>query len=200
MNGIIIYVYHAILYMHVVLVFIHYCNCFAAVVHSTPSNAAGTLLLQWTPPTLFDGDSLLQYEVTLTPRGVGSAVQVKYTLPATNSELTAQGLQAGEEYEVMIDTRVDLGLVQPFYSMNITIPVTPASSAAVVNGVAGAGVTLLIVLVCVAVVGLLLLLVFLKWRNEESKRKETKKERYMHVYFIATYAILVQWKPWLYRP
>ena len=154
--------------------------CFAAVVHSTPSDAAGTLLLQWTPPTLFDGDSLLQYEVTLTPLGAGSAVQVKYTLPATQSELTAQGLQAGEEYLVMIDTRVDSELVQPFYSVNITIPVTPASSAAVVNGVAGAGVTLLIVLVCVAVVGLLLLVVFLKWRKGESKRQETKKERYTY--------------------
>ena len=152
--------------------------CFAAVVHSTP-DAVGALLLQWTPPTLFDGDSLLQYEVTLTPLGVGSAVQVKYTLPATQSEFTAQGLQAGEEYLVTIDTRVDSGLVQPFYSMNITIPVIPASSAAVVNGVAGAGVTLLIVLVCVAVVGLLLLVVFLKWRKRESKKKETtKKERY----------------------
>ena len=175
--------------------------CFAAVVHSTP-DAAGTLLLQWTPPTLFDGDSLLQYEVTLTPLGAGSGVQVKYTLPATQSELTAQGLQGGEQYAVMIDTRVDSGLVQPFYSMNITIPVTPASPAAVVNGVAGAGVTLLIVLVCVAVVGLLLLLVFLKWRKEESKRKETKKERYMHVYFIATYAITMHgtMEPCLYRP
>ena len=181
MNGMYNYACHAILYMHVVLVFIHYCNCFAAVVHSTPSDAASTLLLQWTPPTLFDGDSLLQYEVTLAPLGVGSGVQVKYTLPATQSELTAQGLQAGEEYEVMIDTRVDSGLVQPFYSMNITIPVTSASSAAVVNGVAGAGGTLLIVLVCVAVVGLLLLLVFLKWRKGESKRKETKNERYTYI-------------------
>ena len=159
------------------------CNhcCLAAVVYSTPSDAAGALLLQWTPPTLFDGESLLQYEVTLTPLGVGSAVQVRYTLPSTQSKLTAQGLQEGQQYQVMIETRVDSGLVQPFYQMNVTIPVAPASSAAVVNGVAGAGVTLLIVLVCAgAGVGLLLLVVFLKRRKGVSKTKETtKNERCM---------------------
>ena len=149
------------------------------MVHSTPSDAGGSLLLQWTPPTLFDGEPLLQYEVTLSPLGVGSAVQVRYTLPATQSELTAQGLQEGAEYQVMIETRVDSGLLQPFYSMNITIPVAPASSAAVVNGVAGAGVTLLIVLVCAAAgVGLLLVVVFLKRRKGVSKTEEaTKNER-----------------------
>ena len=157
------------------------------MVHSTPSDAAGALLLQWTPPTLFDGESLLQYEVTLTHLGVGSAVQVRYTLPSTQSELTAQGLQEGAEYQVMIETRVDSGLVQPFYSMNITIPVAPASSAAVVNGVAGAGVTLLIVLVCAgAGVGLLLVVVFLKRRKGVSKTKEaTTRERCM-LYIAAT--------------
>ena len=78
----------------------------------------------------------------------------------------------------MIETRVDSGLVQPFYSMNVTIPVAPApaSSAAVANGVAGAGVTLLIVLVCGAVVGVLLLVAFLKWRK--GGNKQTRKERY----------------------
>ena len=153
--------------------YIHIC---IAVVHSTPFDAAGSLTLQWTLPSLFDGDSLLQYEVTLTPLRAGSAVQVRYTLPATQSELTAQGLQEGVEYQVMIETRVDSGLVQPFYSMNITIPVAPSSSAAVVNGVAGAGVTLLIVLVCGAAVGVLLLVVFLKWRK--GGNKQTRKERY----------------------
>ena len=142
----------------------------------TPSDASGALILQWTPPTLFDSDSLLQYEVTLTPLGVGSSVQVRYTLPATQSELTAQGLQEGVEYQVMIETRVDSGLVQPFYSMNITIPVAPASSTAIVNGVAGAGVTLLLVLVCGAVVGVLLLVVFLKWKKRGNE--QTRKERY----------------------
>ena len=152
---------------------------FAVVVHSTPSDAGGSLLLQWTTPTLFDGESLLQYEVTLTPLGAGSAVQVRYTLPSTQSELTAQGLQEGQQYQVVIETRVDSGLVQPFYSMNVTIPVAPASSAAVVNGVAGAGVTLLIVLVCVAAgVGLLLVVLFLKRRKGVSKAKEaTESER-----------------------
>ena len=152
-----------------------------AVVHSAPSDAGRALILQWTPPTLFDGDSLLQYEVTLTPLGVGSAVQLRYILPATQSELTAQGLQEGVEYQVMIETRVDSELVQPFYSMNITIPslmipVSPASSAAVDNGVAGAGVTLLLVLVCGAAVGVLLLVVFLKWRKRGNE--QTRKERY----------------------
>ena len=142
----------------------------------TPSDASGALLLQWTPPTLFDGDSLLQYEVTLTPLGAGPAVQVRYTLPATQSELTAQGLQEGVEYQVMIETRVDSGLVQPFYSMNITIPVASASSAAVANGVAGAGVTLLIVLMCGAVVGVLLLVAFFKWRK--GGNEQTRKKRY----------------------
>ena len=122
----------------------------------TPSDAAGTLLLQWTPPTLFDGDSLLQYEVTLTPLGVGSAVQVKYTLPATQSEFTAQGLQAGEEYLVTIDTRVDSGLVQPFYSMNITVPSLTVShhdlsTIGIASGCAVAGVLLLCLVVVLAV-------------------------------------------------
>ena len=153
--------------------------CTAVVYYA--SGDIGALLLQWTPPTLFDGDSILQYEVTLTPLGAGSAVHAKFTLPATQSELTAQGLQEGVEYQVMIETRVDSGLVQPFYSMNITIlslmiPVSPASSAAVANGVAGAGVTLLIVLVCGAAVGVLLLVVFLKWRK--GGNKQTRKERY----------------------
>ena len=122
----------------------------------TPSDAASTLLLQWTPPTLFDGDSLLQYEVTLSPLGVGSAVQVKYTLPATQSEFTAQGLQAGEEYLVTIDTRVDSGLVQPFYSMNITVPSLTVShhdlsTIGIASGCAVAGVLLLCLVVVLAV-------------------------------------------------
>ena len=133
----------------------------------TPSDAAGTLLLQWTPPTLFDGDSLLQYEVTLTPLGVGSAVQVKYTLPATQSEFTAQGLQAGEEYLVTIDTRVDSGLVQPFYSMNITVPSLTVShhdlsTIGIASGCAVAGVLLL----CLVVV---LVVALVYWRRRSGR-------------------------------
>ena len=114
---------------------------------------------------------------------MGPVTQVRYILPAAQSQLTAQGLQTGEEYQVEIETRVDSGLLQPFYSRNITIPITPASSAAVVNGAAGAGVVLLIVLVCVSVVGVVVLLVYLKWRKTTNKRQEiVKKERYKHVY------------------
>ena len=118
----------------------------------TVSNDIGALLLQWTPLTLFDGDSILQYEVTLTPLGAGSAVQVRYLLPATQSELTAQGLQEGVEYQVMIETRVDLGLVQPFYSMSITISslmVSPLDlrTISIASGCAAAGVLLLCVVV-----------------------------------------------------
>ena len=120
------------------------------------SDASGALLLQWTPPTLFDGDSLLQYEVTLTSLRAGSAVQVRYLLPATQSELTAQGLQEGVEYQVMIETRVDSGLVQPFYSMNITIPSLMVSSLdlrtiSIASGCAAAGVLLLCVVVVLVV-------------------------------------------------
>ena len=70
-------------------------RCFAAVVYSTPSKVSGVLLLQRTRPTQLDGDSLLQYEFTLTPLGTGSAVQLRYTLPATQSEFTIQGSAGG---------------------------------------------------------------------------------------------------------
>ena len=152
----------------------------------SPATISNAILLQWTPPTQFDGDSLLQYEVTLTPLEVGPAAQLRYILPATQSQLTAQGLQTGEEYQVEIETRVDSGLLQPFYSRNITIPITPASSAAVANGAAGAGVVLLVVLVCVAVVGVVVLMVYFKWRKGANKREGTgKKGRYNHAYYVA---------------
>ena len=117
---------------------------------------------------------------------MGPVTQVRYILPAAQSQLTAQGLQTGEEYQVEIETRVDSGLLQPFYSRNITIPITPASSAAVANGAAGAGVVLLVVLVCVAVVGVVVLMVYLKWRKTTNKRQGTvKKERYNYAYNVA---------------
>ena len=121
----------------------------------TPVTIANSLLLQWTHPTQFVGDSLLQYEVTLTPLGAEPAIQVKYFLPATKSQLTAQGLQAGEEYQVEIETRVDSGLVQPFYSMNVTIPTTsnpppptcPPATIPIASGWLVAGVLLICLVV-----------------------------------------------------
>ena len=114
----------------------------------SPATIADALLLQWTPPTQFVGDSLLQYEVTLAPLGVWPATQLRYILPATQSQLTAQGVQTGEEYQVQIETRVDSGLLQPFYLRNITIPTIsspppptcPPSTIAIASGWIVAGV------------------------------------------------------------
>ena len=126
----------------------------------SPATISNALLLQWTPPTQFDGDSLLQYEVTLTPLEVGPAAQLRYILPATQSQLTAQGLQTGEEYQVEIETRVDSGLLQPFYSMNITIPTTsnpppptcpPATIAIPIIVIASGWVVAGILLICMVV-------------------------------------------------
>ena len=127
-----------------------------------PATVVDTLLLQWTPSTQFDGDSLLQYEVTLTLLGVGPVAQVSYILPAAQSQLTAQGLQTGEEYQVEIETRVDSGLLQPFYSRNITIPATsnpppptcPPATIPIASGWIVAGI-LLICLVVTLVVALI---------------------------------------------
>ena len=121
----------------------------------SPATVADALLLQWTPPTQFVGDSLLQYEVTLTPLGVGPVAQLRYILPAAQSQLTAQDLQTGEEYQVEIDTRVDSGQLQPFYSMNITIPATsnpppptcPPATIPIASGWIVAGILLMCMVV-----------------------------------------------------
>ena len=144
--------------------YITLCSTFllSLTVGYSPATVSKAFLLQWTPPAQFDGDSLLQYEVTLTPLGVGPAAQLRYILPAAQSQLTAQGLQTGEEYQVEIDTRVDSGLLQPFYLMNITIPTTsnpppptcPPATIAIASGWIVAGI-LLICLVVAFVVALI---------------------------------------------
>ena len=121
----------------------------------SPATISNALLLQWNPPTQFVGDSLLQYEINLTPLGVGPAAQLRYILPATQSQLTAQGLQTGEEYHAEIETRVDSGLLQPFYSRNITIPTTsnsppstcPPATIVIASGWIVAGILLICMVV-----------------------------------------------------
>ena len=134
----------------------------------SPTTTTNTLLLQWTPPTQSVGDSLLQYEVTLTPLGVGPVAQVRYILPAAQSQLTAQGLQTGEEYQVEIETRMDSGLLQPFYSRNITIPTASnppyptcqPTTIVIASGWIAAG----ILLMCMVVT---LMVAFICWSKSE---------------------------------
>ena len=132
----------------------------------SPATISNALLLQWTPPTQFVGDSLLQYEVTLTPLGVGPAAQLRNIFPATQSQLTAQGLQTGEEYQIEIETRVDSGLLQPFYSRNITIPATsnspPPTCQPSTIPIASGWIVAGILLICMVIT---LVMVIICWRR-----------------------------------
>ena len=105
-----------------------------------------SIQLKWSPPSVAEGVFITGYEASVATTEETRVAQ--YSLSSSGREVKFEGLQPLTAYEVKLRVRVrsssGSAILQPFYSNNLTT-VERANTEAVVNGVIGAAVMLVIV-------------------------------------------------------
>ena len=116
------------------------------------SSQGDSIGLKWSPPDILENYLITGYEASIT--AIEEKRVVNYLLSSDGREVTFEGLKPLTVYEVELMVRIKAsssGILQPFYSANLTT-VDESNTEAVVNGVGGAGVMLAIVGVVIAIV------------------------------------------------
>ena len=115
------------------------------------SSKGDSIDLKWSPPDILENHLITGYEASLTAE---DGRRINYLLSSDGREVTFEGLRPLTVYEVELMVRIKAsssGILQPFYSANLTT-VDESNTEAVVNWVGGAGVMLAIVGVVIAIV------------------------------------------------
>ena len=133
------------------MLFVTFTSCYATVELTTTGESVH---LTWSPPFVTEGASITGYEASIARTEEMRVTKSSTSLSSSGREVTFEALQPLTVYKVKLRVRVSSGsssLLQPFYSANVTT-VEKSNAEAVVNGVGGAAVMLVIVGVVIAIV------------------------------------------------